>query len=239
MSIKTIVPTWSLPGNVIAYTSTREGGVSTGPFLSGNLGHHVGDDGGDVEKNRASLPYAKSIFWLEQTHSARCIELPCNSNSADAAISRKEGVFCAVMTADCLPILLSNTSGTEVAAIHAGWKGLLNGIITNTLLQMRSKPSDIVAWIGPSIRQKHYQVPVSFAQRFRQWPQAIGHVSAEIVAINLPLVAICQMQQFGLRNVIDSHLCTYGQDELFFSHRRATHEGRHTTGRIASVVGFV
>lgn len=236
--IDIITPAIALPKNVTAYASTRKGGVSIGPFWGANLGHHVGDDGRHVQKNRALLPHAEAITWLEQTHSDKCVNLPSQDVVADAAISRHKNNFCAVMTADCVPILLWNKTGTEVAAIHAGWKGLLDDIIGKTVQQMLSRSADIVAWIGPCIRQKHYEVPSAFAKRFSHWPTAIQSISSEHSLLDLAFVAARQLTHRGVMDVVDSNLCTYSEASLFYSHRRATHEGIGRTGRIASVIGF-
>ncbi len=240
VTIKLITPLWRVPSSVVAYTTTREGGVSTGPYFATNLGQHVGDDGRDVQRNRALLPYAENITWLEQTHSNRCVLLPTQQlRSADAAVSRAAGEFCAIMTADCIPILLTNIQGNEVAAIHAGWKGLLNGIIHNTLATMRSTPNTITAWIGPCIRRANYQVPIAFAAQFRAWPDAIHPINSTSAQLDLALIARQQMQAHGVATIIDSGLCTYMDEVRFFSHRRATQTGRQVTGRLATVIGFV
>lgn len=236
--IPLVTPGWTAPGNVIAYTTTREGGASVAPFASLNVGDHVGDIPASVARNRGRLPFCDRIHWLQQIHSNHVVTLPSDECKADAAISRTPGAFCAVMTADCVPLLLTNHSGSEVAAIHAGWKGLESSIIANTVEAMHSAADDLIAWIGPAISGENYEVDVQLAERFSAVPNAILKRTANKALLNLPDVAYWQLNQAGVRNVTQSGYCTYADDVRFFSHRRATHEGLSATGRIVSVIGI-
>lgn len=233
-----ITPTWSEGSGILAYTTTRAGGVSTGNFESLNVGGHVGDDPYAVAQNRQRLLEPQAIHWLEQIHSADVVTLPTTERTADAAISRTRGEFCAVMTADCVPILLRNNDLSEVAAIHAGWKGLERKIIANTLAAMHSKPSQLNAWIGPAISAQYYEVDLPLAQRFAAVPDAYKITSPGKAQLDLPAIARWQLNQLGVHNVALSGLCTYADSERFFSHRRATHAGQNSTGRIVSVIGL-
>ncbi len=152
--MKTIIPNWPAPKNVKAFASTRIGGFSTGPYQGLNLGTHVGgDDLSLVEKNRAWLAQQASMpnapIWLNQTHStvvAQANEPTTQVLDADGVFTSSSHVVCSAMTADCLPVLLTNTQGTQVAAVHAGWRGLANGIVENALALFSG---EVIAWLGP------------------------------------------------------------------------------------------
>ncbi|GGF75836.1 peptidoglycan editing factor PgeF [Alteromonas lipolytica] len=236
--IPLILPRWSAPQNVLAYCTTREGGFSQGNYAGLNVGLHVGDDAEVVLRNRHLLPASDKIHWLNQIHGADVVTLPTAATSADAAISRSASYYCAVMTADCVPVLLCDNSGKEVAAIHAGWKGLHLKIIEHTVAGMTSPPDQLMAWIGPAISQACYEVPESVATHFMAYPAAVVRsANPDKYLIDLPLVAKYQLELLGVGSVVNSALCTY-QDPRFFSHRRATHNAQSQTGRIVSVIGL-
>ncbi|MDW2068554.1 polyphenol oxidase family protein, partial [Vibrio sp. 1579] len=159
--MKAIIPNWSAPKNVKAFASTRVGGFSTGSYQGLNLGAHVGDDASIVANNRhwlaqkANMPSAP--IWLNQTHST----VVAHANAPTPIVLDADGVFtsasnvvCSAMTADCLPILLTNTRGTQVAAVHAGWRGLANGIVENALALFSG---DVMAWLGPAIGPQAFE----------------------------------------------------------------------------------
>ncbi len=236
--IPTVVPQWAAPLNIIAYCTTRDGGVSSGNYQSLNLGFHVKDNADAVAENRRRLPGAGKISWLEQVHGHHVIELPSAEHTADAAISRTPEHYCAVMTADCVPILLCNQQGTEVAAVHAGWQGLKGNIISHTLAKMISDAPDVYAWIGPSVCQQCYEVSHEVAQHFSQYPGALQRsTNANKYLLNLSLIAEYQLLAAGVKHVVQSGLCTY-EDSRFFSHRQATHKHLQHTGRQVSVIGI-
>ena len=214
-----------------------------------NVGQHVGDEQGTVSANRALLPMGQNIVWLEQTHSAVCTELSHTDQdarqviSADASLSVQANLVCAVMTADCLPILLCNKQGTCVAAIHGGWRGLANGIIENTLKQLPCASNQLMAWLGPAISQKYFEVGADVKSAFPGHDAAfvavgnsseggdkfmadIYHITRQILQIN------------GVSAVYGGEYCSYEQADLFFSHRRATHQGLANTGRMVSCIYF-
>ena len=245
--IPLIQPAWPVPDNVFAYTSCRNGGLSSGNYASLNTGAHVGDDLQLVAGNRALLPGHASIVWLDQVHGEHCVTfgadvtgpLPASPLQADACISRTPARTCAIMTADRVPVLLCNLAGTEVAAIHAGWQGLEKEIIGHTVSAMKSSADNLMAWIGPAISQPCYEVPRSLAGRFARYPEAIGKIDgSDKCLLDLPLIALKQLNDAGIKNVTQSGLCTYSDPRQFYSHRRATHEGRGQTGRIVSVIGL-
>ncbi|RDV29400.1 peptidoglycan editing factor PgeF [Alteromonas aestuariivivens] len=218
----------------------RNGGGSLPPYDSLNVGDHVGDNPAHVLSNRARLPHSDKIVWLEQVHSNHCVTFPAVERRADASISRSSEFFCAVMTADCVPVLLCNTLGTEVAAVHAGWKGLELEIIASTVRQMESRPEHLMAWVGPAISAGCYEVPLNLARRFEAWPDAlVSHPDQGKAWLDLPLIAAIQLQECGISNVVQSNLCTYSNETQFYSHRRAQHQGLTQTGRQVSVIGML
>ncbi|MDO6566148.1 peptidoglycan editing factor PgeF [Alteromonas sp. 1_MG-2023] len=238
-----IAPQWNCPENVVAYTSTRydseNAGASVGDYAGCNVGDHVGDAKEAVASNRASLPFAKSITWLNQVHGNHVVTLPSKETEGDAAFSAQRGYFCAVMTADCVPILICDKAGKEVAAIHAGWKGLELGIIHKTISHFSSQAADLMAWVGPAICQKCYEVDAVLAQRFSDYPSTIRQgETPEKFQLDLPAIAVQQLASLNIGVVVNSQRCTYCDDQQFYSHRRATHQGKPSTGRIVSVIGL-
>ncbi|MBP1522713.1 peptidoglycan editing factor PgeF [Salmonella enterica subsp. enterica serovar Worthington] len=160
-----IVPQWPLPKGVAACSSTRIGGVSLSPYDSLNLGAHCGDNPEHVEENRKRLFAAGNLpskpVWLEQVHGKNVLRLtgePYASKRADASYSNTPGTVCAVMTADCLPVLFCNREGTEVAAAHAGWRGLCEGVLEETVTCFADKPENIIARLGPAIGPTAFEV---------------------------------------------------------------------------------
>lgn len=242
-SLPLLFPEWPAPNNVLAFSTYRHGGVSQGDYAGLNLGLHVGDSENCVLNNRRILPYFERIVWLNQVHGNRCVQLGTKKSGstpeADASISRDPRFFCAVMTADCVPILVCNKKGTEVAAIHAGWQGLVKGVIASTIGQMRSTSDQLMAWIGPSISGSCYEVDKHVLQHFLAHPNAITPSDEKNKGfLDLPLIAKHQLQNLGLTQVIASGRCTYSEEENFFSHRRAYHQGKKFTGRMVSVIGL-
>ncbi|MFT5503434.1 MAG: YfiH family protein [Gammaproteobacteria bacterium] len=240
MSIELIEANWKKPAGVSTCSSTRKGGFSAGPYSSLNLADHVNDDRLLVNQNRRALYEAAKLpaqpQWLEQTHSADVVLLEANpSRKADAAITRSAGVVAAIMTADCLPVLLADTSGTEVAAIHAGWRGLANGIIQNTLVNMVTQPERIQAWIGPSITQAHFEVGQEVRQVFLDNIESCdllfkanrpGHYLCDLAGLAEKVLRLA-----GVQIVYRDPHCSYRDEELFFSYRRQS-----VTGRMVSLI---
>ncbi|WP_133138662.1 peptidoglycan editing factor PgeF [Legionella genomosp. 1] len=233
---------WNAAANVRAVTTTRLQGFSQHPFDKNNLGQHVGDNPEHVQANRASLVDSLKLpadpEWLEQTHSTDCVIVEQDNNrQADAAITRSNQRVLAIMTADCLPILLSNTQGDEVAAIHAGWRGLANGIIENTLAKMTSKPQDLIAWVGPAICQSCYQTgPEVYDCFLTQYLFAHDCFLADDSKWRANLSAIAEkiLAHHHVAQIAQSNVCTFEQKNEFYSYRRAAQ-----TGRMATLVWFI
>jgi YfiH family protein len=246
-----IQPNWSAPNNVKAFTSCRSGGFSLPPYDSFNLAQHVGDDKDVVNKNRQLLPNYQNFTWLNQTHSNICVDFAVGDNltdavfQADACFSTRKNQVCAVMTADCLPILLCDRQGTCVAAVHAGWRGLADGVIENAVLKMPVDTKSLMAWMGPAISQRHFEVGKEIAEIFIDYPQALNkslQTTNNKYFVDLYHIAKQKMFALGITHVSGGEYCTYQQDNLFFSHRKASHQILHEpnliakTGRIVSAI---
>ena len=232
---------WPAPKNITALSTTRLAGFSQPPYDLNNLGLHVGDNEQHVLKNRQQLTERLHLpaepIWLEQTHSTKCIIAENDADrDADAAISHSFLHPLVIMTADCLPITLCNIQGNEIAAIHAGWKGLFQGIVENTLNKMNSKSSDLLAWIGPAICQKCYEVGEEVYQSFTtKYPMSkIAFVPKNSKWLaNLPKIAEIVLNSNGINSVYQSNLCTFELKQEFYSYRRESQ-----TGRIGTLIWF-
>lgn len=238
-----IVPDWSAPPNVHAFITTRNGGVSAGPYASLNLGDHVGDASVAVAENRrqlrAHLP-AEPV-WLKQVHGTCCIDAAQSvagtmvCNEADASFARTPGVVCAVLTADCLPVLLCDAAGTVVASAHAGWRGLAAGVIEATVAAMGVPGERLMAWLGPAIGSDNFEVGDEVREIFvAHDPQA----TAAFVArpnnkwlCDIYLLARRRLAALGIRRITSADFCTVRDTQQFFSYRR---DG--VTGRMASLI---
>ncbi|MGM9453678.1 peptidoglycan editing factor PgeF [Legionella bozemanae] len=239
--MKTNQANWPAPKNVTAMSTTRLSGYSQAPYDSNNMGLNVGDNEHHVLQNRQQLVELLQLpgepQWLQQTHGTHCIIAEEDSNrNADASITRSMKYPLAILTADCLPIMLCNMQGTEIAAIHAGWKGLAYGIVEKTLDKMKSSKSEVLAWIGPSICQKCYEVGAEVYQTFTDtYPlskQAFKPVNGKWLA-NLPLIAEIVLNLKGIKAVYQSGLCTFELKNELYSYRRMSQ-----TGRIATLIWF-
>ena len=236
---------WHVPQNIGFAITTRQGGVSKVPFDSLNLGMHVGDLAEDVQHNR-DLAEKKhhmpsSPIWLEQVHGTNIIDLEQthlkenHTFIADGSYSNQIGNVCTVMTADCLPLLLCNKQGTEVAAVHAGWRGLCNGVIESALKKFNVNANDILALIGPCIGPQAFEVGPEVRQEFMNFSQQsqgafIAKENNKYLA-NLPLLAEQRLANFGVNEITHTNLCTFSNSELFFSYRKTP-----ITGRMASFI---
>jgi len=241
-----IQPSWPAPGKIKALSTTREGGVSHMPYAGLNLGLHVQDDSQLVWQNRQLLMTAAHLpqqpYWLNQTHSTDVVSLVGQSHNAkqlpaaDASVTQMTGQVCLVMTADCLPLLICDKAGSQVAAIHAGWRGLLDGVIENTINKLSATSDDLLVWLGPAISQTHFQVGSEVRDAF------IAHdnqASAAFIAdgdkwlADLYLLARQRLQALNINSadIYGGDYCTYRQTDLFYSYRR---DGQ--TGRQASLI---
>lgn len=216
--------------------------MSRAPYHSLNLALHVGDEEAAVTKNRKLLRRGLNLpaepCWLNQTHSTRVSSLNATQafeTNADAAITRDLDVVATVMTADCLPILLCNLRGDEVAAVHAGWRGLADGVVQATLAQMQSSADQIMAWIGPAISQQQFEVGDEVRDLFLQnHSNAAGRFLANRPnhwLCDLPGLAADLLLQTGISDVTLSGLCTYQLDQQFYSYRRD-----NVCGRMANLI---
>lgn len=237
-----IVPEWPAPGGVRSLITTRNGGASRGAYASLNLGGHVGDDPLAVTANRniVAAEVGGLPVWLEQVHGTRVVDaaeyrgvdpLP----EADAAFSRQPGTVCAVMTADCLPVLFCDEAGTVVAAAHAGWRGLLAGILEETIAAMRVPGKNLMAYLGPAIGPGAFEVGAEVRAAFLGsspaaatafQPTASGKWLADIY-----LLARQRLAREGVERVFGGNFCTVTEAGRFFSYRR---DGQ--TGRMASMI---
>ncbi len=236
----TIKPNWQQVDSVQAFTTSRQGGVSLPPYDSLNLAYHVQDDPQAVVQNRQILTqtiHQSNIVWLDQRHTTDCLyvdKVPEQTLVADALWTDKPGLVLAVMTADCLPILLTN--GKRICAIHAGWRGLVDGIIENSLAQCvtRLGSESWQAWIGPAISAKFFEVGEEVRQAFvEKYPAFVGYFQPHGDKWLADLAAMAEqiLRLQGIENVSQSGLCSYADGERFYSYRR---DGQ--TGRMASLI---
>jgi YfiH family protein len=231
-----------VPANIHAFTTTRLGpGVSELPFYRFNLGARCGDSPMDVQANREALRREYHLpgepLWLHQVHGVEVVSDDGTRGSdplADAAVTEIPGSVLAVLTADCLPVLFCNTSGTEVAAAHAGWRGLAAGMLEATVAAMQSPPETLLAWLGPAAGAARYEVGEEVRQAFVSvdadaasafTPTRPGHYRIDMPAIARQRLAAC-----GVTQVYGGEHCTLA-DIRFYSHRR-----EQRTGRMASLI---
>lgn len=241
---KLILPDWPAPASVKACSTTRHGGISEFPYDSLNLGTHVGDIAATVITNRQRLVEQGQLpqmpVWLEQVHGTRVLHLDGSAISdvqADAVYSRVTGQVCAVMTADCLPVLFCSLAGDEVAAAHAGWRGLCAGVLEQTMAQFNAAPSSIIAWLGPAIGPQQFEVGEEVKQAFididTQAAAAFIPAGTKYLA-DIYLLARQRLQAVGIHAIYGGDHCTVSEKQLFFSYRR---DG--ITGRMASLVWLI
>lgn len=241
-----ITPDWPAPKQVKAYFSTRLGGISHPPYDCLNLGDHVQDKPDNVIANRQTFANAinlpVNLRWLYQVHGTHVAELPSKEEGdlpADAAFSKTLGQVCAVMVADCLPLLLCDPKRGEVAACHAGWRGLCAGVIEACVAKF-SVPQDVMVWLGPAIGPKSFEVGSEVREAFIQ-QQAEAEMaftqgaeqdkSQDKWLADLYLLARQRLASCGIQQIYGGDFCTYTDKERFFSYRR---DG--VTGRMAGVI---
>lgn len=238
MSIEWLRADWPAPRGIVAGTTCRAGGVSDGPYESLNLGAHVGDRRECVAENRKRFVDACGLpgepEWLSQVHGT-VVRAPGDdpAAAADAAIGRQPGDVCAVLTADCLPILLCSTDGREFAAVHAGWRGVAAGVVAATVARMDSAPEDLVAWLGPAISQPAFEVGDEVRAAFMAGDEgaaaAFGRNAAGRWQADLYALARRRLAAAGVDAVYGGGRCTVGEPDLFFSYRRDGECGRMAT----------
>lgn len=258
-------PQWPAPSNIKACSTLRYPGQCMGNYAEFNLALHVGDEAKNVQANRDDLIVSANLpappKWLNQIHSNQCIlaenvqsddAINIIPPSLDASHTRQNNVVCVVMTADCLPILVTNKSGTEIAAIHAGWRGLADDVVENTLSALQSSPDSLMIWIGPSISKSYYEVGEDVYNAFAKYhtkeecdaafspyhPIMDTYKSNQDIPpkkwlVDMPLLAEQRLIRLGVnkQDIYLSRECTYAQSDRYFSYRR---DG--ITGRMASLI---
>lgn len=253
--IKSIYPYWTAPKNVHALTTTRIGGVSMAPFTSLNMGSRVGDNLTHVAQNRRCVIQVEQIpsepYWLTQTHSIIALDIsktplqmatgniPNQTVEADASYTHQAKQVSVVLTADCMPVLFCSTKGDEVAAAHAGWRGLCNGILEETVKKFASPPINIIAWLGPAISAKKFEVGIEVKKQFEkidynaQTAFKLINPAEQKYLADLYLIAKQRLQAMGVTKIFGGDFCTYTEQDTFFSYRRESN-----TGRMASMIWF-
>jgi YfiH family protein len=234
-----IVPEWPAPAHIKTLITTRNGGVSRGPFASFNLGLRAGDDPEAVTANRAYLRrlLPQEPKWLAQQHGTAAVEVDGIDGlpAADASIARQPGTVCVIMIADCVPVLFTDQSGTLVAAAHAGWRGLAGGVIENTVRSMSVSPGEVLAYLGPGIGPQAFEVGTDVHDAFVArnalaasafTPGCAGKWLADIYAL-----ARLALAHAGVTRVYGGGLCTVSDPLRFYSYRRD-----RVTGRMAALI---
>lgn len=243
-----IRPDWAAPASVCAMVSTRQApGVSLSPYDRCNLGDHVGDDPAAVQRNRDLLRGALALpgepLWLQQVHgkevfaASKLLSQPMSPPVADAAFTARSGQVLAVLTADCLPLLVCADDGSEVAAIHAGWRGLASGVIEATLQRMQTPASRLLIWLGPAIGPTAFEVGTEVRDVF------VAHDRDAAIAFrphtrgadkhwcDIYRLARQRLALLGVGRVSGGDLCSVSDPKRFYSHRRD-----RITGRMASLI---
>lgn len=236
-----LTPAWPAPPNVRAALTTRAGGVSRGPYNSWNLGAHVGDDLTAVAQNRALLQQQLGLpaqpHWLSQVHGCRVAEAATAAPGleADAVCARQPGQVCAVLTADCLPLLICDRFGERVCAVHAGWRGLAAGVIEAAVGRLERPGSELLVWLGPAIGPRAFEVGEEVYSTFvGQAEEAQAAFSAGEPGhwlANIYTLARQRLARLGVGYIGGGEHCTVSEPERFFSYRR---DG--VTGRMASLI---
>lgn len=231
--LKLVTPNWPAPPNVKAFSTTRHGGASELPYASLNLGLHVGDNPEVVLQNRDCLPLDYHPCWLNQVHGTQVIEYtdsPVSLPDADGCYSNKLHQPCVVMTADCLPVLVTDTKGSFVAAIHCGWRGLAGGILEQFFNHLPDSES-ILVWLGPAIGPTAFEVGIDVLNSFPEQSIAFQPSDNGKYLANLYQLTRLRLERLGIYNVYCDEQCTFSNHDDFFSFRR---DG--VTGRMASII---
>lgn len=243
MTVAFIAPNWPAPDNIKAISTCRGEGFNEGGFGGLNLALHVGDLPANVEQNRSQLIQKNRLptapVWLNQVHGVEVIELTSSQKitmpvTADAAFSKQKNQICTVMTADCLPVLLCKQDGSAVAAVHAGWRGLLSGIIEKSV-QKLTEPEKVMAWLGPAIGPANFEVgkevQAAFVSKNKVFEQAFRRIDNEHFLADLYALARMVLVQQGVTQIYGGEHCTVAEADFFYSYRRDK-----TTGRMASLI---
>lgn len=237
-----IIPDWPAPAHVHALLTTRQRGSSQGAYAGFNLALHVADDPLHVLANRQALIKQAHLpsepLWIKQVHGTTVINVGQHSPQdeppeADAAVAFESGQVCAVFSADCLPILLCNRVGTRVAAIHAGWSGLAAGVIEATAETLAEAPENLMAYLGPAISAKHFEVGEKVFEAFKADERQKAFVETGLGKWHADLyeLARIRLKKIGVVQVYGGAYCTYADARRFYSYRRSG-----VTGRMASLI---
>lgn len=236
-----IIPNWPAPANVSAIQTTRIGGVSLPPYHSLNLGSHVNDDPLHVTRNRQLLNVIVPTepVWLNQVHGVRVIDAALSSciESADASYATNKQVVCVTMTADCLPVLLCDKAGTVVAAVHAGWRSLCDGVIEEAVKTMSVNNGELIAWLGPAIGPDAFEVGAEVRTQFIEKDmkaESAFKPKEDKWLGNLYQIAQQRLNNLGVTDIYggnqdNCNWCTYTDEDRFFSFRRDGDTGRMAT----------
>lgn len=236
-----LVPDWPAPASVMAASTTRAGGCSQAPRDSLNLAHHVGDLPASVKQNRQRLREQLQLpaepCWLDQVHGTIVVDAAvCQSGAqADASYAEQPGAVCAVMTADCLPVLFCNRQGNFVAAAHAGWRGLVDGVLEAVVQQYRGSAGDLLVWLGPAISVKAFEVGPEVRDRFCAIDAAAAAAfrpgNGDRWYADIYQLARQRLTRLGIEQVWGGDHCTWQEKDRFYSYRRES-----VTGRQASLI---
>jgi YfiH family protein len=244
--VQILRPDWPAPATVHAAFTLRRGGVSTAPYESLNVGAHVGDVPAAVAENRhrirTQLELPEEPVWIEQVHGIEVLDLDEVRQAAeprvavaDAALTRRPGHVCAVQVADCLPVLLADRDGSAVAAAHAGWRGLAAGVLEATVKKLALEPGRLLAWLGPAIGPRHFEVGEEVRRAFLAHDAAASGAFAANTRgrwqCDLAGLARRRLATLGVSTVFGGNACTYADAWSFFSYRR---DGR--CGRMAALI---
>ena len=235
-----IVPDWPAPEHVCVLSTLRGGGVSEGPYASLNLAGHVGDRTEAVAANRLLLHEAAKLpaepLWLEQVHGTAVVFQAGSAGStprADAAVAFEPGCVCAVMTADCLPVVFADRAGARVAVAHAGWRGLVGGVLEATIAALEVPPADLHAWLGPAIGPAAFEVGPEVREAYLARDEGSascftsndrGRYLADIYGLARLLLGVA-----GVASIHGGDWCTHEDAQRFFSYRRDGVTGRMAT----------
>lgn len=233
-----IVPDWPVPLNVKAISTTRQGGVSQPPFDALNLGDHVGDYKTHVIRNRQIIMQQCQLpsepLWMSQVH-GNVVDRTTYFCQADARYTNQKGMVCAIMTADCLPVLLCDSRGHEIAAVHAGWRELASGVIEQAVANFNASADQMYAWLGPAIGSKHFEVGHDVVTQFDQHHEKIGNAFQQTSnhkwCMDMVAIAQAKLSDCGVKRIYGGHWCTWQNEQQFFSYRRDS-----VTGRMATLI---
>ena len=234
------VPEWPAPPGVRVLSTWRGGGVSDGSYASLNLGGHVGDAAAAVAENRSRLRWAAGLpgepVWLRQVHGTAVADLDVpgtGESGADAAVTRQPGRVCAILTADCLPLVFATPEGDRVGAAHAGWRGLAEGVIEAAVRALDVPPERLLVWLGPAIGPLHFEVGAEVREVLLKRdlgaeaafvPNARGRFMADLYAL-----ARRRLCALGVSRIFGGDECTYARADRYFSYRRDGVTGRQAT----------